>query len=73
MEYFESMEEELLGGQEKKQEKLNIKKKSSKAKVDLHVTIPEATKLKLEARAKAEHRSVAVMLELILEQGLNNS
>ncbi len=48
-------------------------KKEQKRKVDLHVTIPEDLKQKLEARAKKEHRSVAVMLELILEQGLNKS
>lgn len=73
MGFFDEMENELLGEQEKKKEKLNIKPKTSKAKVDLHVTIPKDIKEKLEARAKQEHRSVANMLEIILEQGLNNS
>ena len=77
MGYFDEMEQELLGEQEKKQEKLLKKKtpnkKQAKAKVDLHVTIPEDLKKQLEAKAKKEHRSVAVMLEIILEQGLNKS
>lgn len=78
MGYFDEMEQELLGEQEKKQENLNLKKKTqkkktSKAKVDLHVTIPEDLKKQLEAKAQKEHRSLAVMLEIILEQGLNKS
>ena len=54
-------------------QKKHVKKQTPKKKVDLHVTIPEDLKKKLEAKALKEHRSVAVMLELILEQGLNKS
>ncbi len=88
MGFFDEIETELLESQEATQESLNIKepkpkkqapkkkqpkKSAPKRKVDLHVTIPEDLKKKLEARALKEHRSVAVMLEIILEQGLNNS
>lgn len=88
MGFFDEIETELLESQEATQESLNIKepkakkqapkkkqpkKQAPKKKVDLHVTIPEDLKKKLEAKALKEHRSVAVMLEIILEQGLNKS
>lgn len=88
MGFFDQMSEELLENQEQMQATLNIKEKKPKKqpakkkavkkekpkrKVDLHVTIPEELKKKLEQKALKEHRSVAVMLEIILEQGLNKS
>ena len=50
-----------------------LKNISPTKKVDLHVTIPVATKDKLVALAEKEHRSIAVMLEILIEQASNNN
>ena len=84
MSLIDNIEKELLAEQEQMQESLNLKpkkakktalkkkpiKKATKRKVQLHVTIPEELKTRIEARAEQEHRSLAVMVELLIEEGL---
>lgn len=52
-----------------KERKLENKlKQKTNRKEDLHVTIPASTKDKLDAKAKEENRSIANMLEIIIEK-----
>ena len=68
MGYFDDMETELLGKQEEKQEELGLKEKKPNKKVDLHVTIPQATMDKLKASAKARHLSASVLIQLLIDE-----
>lgn len=65
--YFEDMEKELMSAQEEKQESLGLKKPESKRKVDLHVTIPQASLERLKAEAKKKNLSVSVMIQLLID------
>lgn len=68
MGYFDKMESELLGEQEKKKENLNLKKKAAHKKVSLHVTIPQESMDKLKASSKAKHLSASVLIQLLIDE-----
>ena len=68
MGFLDEMADELLENQEQMQESLNLKAKSSKKKVDLHVTLPESTKKKLEQTAKKRNLSIAVLIQLLIDE-----
>ncbi len=71
--YFKDIEQELLGQQDEKQESLHIKEqkeepKTVTKKVDLHVTIPKATKDKLDKCTKERHLSASVLIQLLIDE-----
>ena len=68
MGFLDEMESELCESQEQMQADLNLKEKSTRKKVDLHVTIPEPTKKRLEQTAKKRNLSIAVLIQLLIDE-----